>query len=599
MPEQKRLIIRGVLSSLLLLSSLSTMTTATSLRAGSKLPVGFDYEINQDRLLKHAIKVERSHLRSRKLEGGEDQQEADNEGENEGQQENNNNENDNNNNENQNENQNENENNDQNQEQEQDNEQEQQNEQDQQNDNNDEDQEQQNEAEENQEENNQENNQEQNGEEEDQEAEADENDDAAQNDDQVDGDAEEEDTQINFLKCVALTIEPNIMDIEGMLENGEIDEDEAAELEKKYIKEMTSSLNTQESVVFFTYGNGEDDEDREVFMVGINDWIAASTEYDETCNAIDEDDVDIVFAKIPSFMKSPVEEYSDHVWYSGFNCKADGTGFKPQLFLDESCTIFSPNMNDYYPFRKATEEYSTEVASDLTKYMIQDANDSISYTQDCDGSDFCNNVLEKSVELATCEAAAGRRKLASYQLENDMASEIGDACPSIQTAFSIDQEYEFTVDDLESLVSFWSNTFNGGQESDHRSLVPGTNDIWIALLGIFAFLCVASSLVVSRTKTSKRRHSKTPSVDTDEDSLASKKEPLVIKRVHPLGDGAPNSDSDLLQSFSAIECTLSKKVRRKHSETPEKRKSRTTQFRSFLKNSLSNTSSTSKGLSVD
>ena len=573
------------------------------LRAGSQM--------DQARLLKHAIKVETTHLRSRKLEG--DQQEGQDEGQNEGQQDNNNNEN---NNENENQNQNENQNDkDQNQEQnneqnqdqdqEQNNDQEQENEQQQENQNEDEqNQDNDGDQEQNQEENDEEGNQEQN--EDAQEA----NDDAAQVDDQVEQDAQEEEGgefQINFLKCVALTIEPNVMDVEGMLANGEIDEDEAAELKTKYITEMTSSLNTQESVVFFTKGNNDDDdddEDREVFMVGINDWIASSSGYDQTCNAIDEDDVDTIFSKIPSVMNSQVGEYSDHVWYSGFNCKADGSGFKPQLFLDETCTTFSPSMNHYYPFRKATETYSTEVASDQTKYMIEGANNSIYNSQNCNESNFCDNVLEKSVELATCEEADGRRRhLASYQLDYDMAGNIGDACPSIQTAFSIDQEYEFSAEDLESLVKYWSNTGNGGQESDRRSLIPGTNDIWIFLVGIIAFLCIASSLFVSRNKSPSRRLSKNSNLDTDDDTVESKKVPLVIKRVQPLGVDA--SESDLNHSMSAIECTLSKKKRKDMSElgreprNREPRKTNTHKFRSFLKNSLSNTSSTSKGLSVD
>ena len=222
-----------------------------------------------------------------------------------------------------------------------------------------------------------------------------------------------------------------------MVENGEIDEDEATELKQTSITEMTANLNTQESVVFFTYGNGPNDEDRAVYMIGINDWIAASSGYDQTCNALDQDDVTTVFSKVGQ--KQSVAEYSDHVWYSGFNCKADGTGFKPQLFLDETCTTFSPTLNQYYPFRKATEStgYLTEVSSDLTQYMTEDANDSIANAQYCEDSEFCEKVFDKSVELATCEEAKERRHLASYQLENDVASNIDDACPSIQGDTSI------------------------------------------------------------------------------------------------------------------------------------------------------------------
>ena len=455
----------------------------------------------------------------------------------------------------------------------------------------------------------------------------------AQNDDQAE--AEDQEAQISFFKCVALTIEPNIMDVEAMLENGEIDEDEAAELENSYVTEMTSDLNTQESIVFFTYGYGDEDENRDVYMTGINDWIAASSGYDETCNALDEDDVEQIFSKVPSFLGSSVEAYSDHSWYSGFNCKADGTGFKPQMFLDESCTTSSRTMNQYYPFRKATESYSMQVESDLTKYMISDASDSISYSQYCDESEFCNKVMEKSVALLTCEAGEAeanneeaeeegqddekqedqgdgqqegqqegqqqgqgegqRRKLTSYQLEYDMASKIGDACPSIQTAFSIDQEYDFSVDDLEELITYWSNTKNGGQDSDRRSLVPGANAAWVITVSLLAILCIGSSLVVSRNKCQPPQILKrTSSMDTD-DTADSKKEPLVMKRVkRPIvTSDIPHGGSEIEQSFSAIECTLSKKKqkpKKKVSEKNDKRKTKTNQFRQFLKKSVSSIS---------
>ena len=568
--EQKRFII--VALSLILLSSLPTMATGTSLRAAERLSGannsrrrrlgtvldGFDQQIDQTRLLKHAIKVESNHLRSRKLEEGGNEQEGENEGENEGNQDENEND-----------------------EQEQQNEDE--NSQDQEDDANEEDNEEENDSEESEEE----------GEEEEEE----EDEEAAEEEEQE----ENAEHQINFLKCVALTIEPNVMDVDSMLENGEIDEDEAAELESKYITEMTSDLNTQESVVFFTYGNGEDDEDREVFMIGISDWIAASSGYGETCNVLDEDDVGKIFSKIPSIFRAPAEAYSDNLWYSGFNCKADGTGFKSHLFLDESCTTFSRTLNQYYPFRKSNEDYSTEVASDLTKYMIQDASNSVNYAQYCEDSDFCGNVFENSVGLATCEVEEEdeeerRRNLASYQLDYDMASNIGDACPSIQTAFSIDQEYDFSAADLEALVIFWSNTVNGGQDSDRRSLIPGINDAWLFLMGLLAILCIGSSLCVSRTKVGSILQ--TSSTDTD-DTIDSKKEPLVMKRVKPIVSKIPQGASEIEQSFSAIECTLSKKKRKKASEQTEKRKTKTNQFRHFLKKSVSNASSSSIPLSVE
>ena len=544
--EQKRSL--KVALSLLLLSSFAAMSE------GNAFSVGDQQQVDHIQILKHAIKVDsKNHLRSRKLEGGANEGEGEQQGE---QQQN-----------------------------------------DQQN-------EEQNEVNEEQEEgqqNEQENEEEQDNGEEYQEE--------VQYDDQY------RSPQIDFFKCVALSIEPDVVDVETMLANGEIDDDQAAQLENTYITELLPDLNTQESVVFFTYGYGEGDENREVYMVSINDWIAASSGYEQTCNVLDEDDAEQAISQAPSSLKSQIEAQSNLMWYSGFNCKADGSGFKPQLFLDETCTTFSRTMNKFYPFRKA-KNGSTEVTSDMTKYMIQDAGDSVTYSQYCDESEFCGNVLKDSVSFIDCEGeeaekeeaqeegaqdAEGeggeRRQLTTYQLEYDMASDIGDACPYIQSVFSIDQDYDFLVDDLEAIVNHWSNTVNGRQDSDRRSLVPGANEVWVYLVGILAILCIGSSLVVSRSKCQPRLMLKTSGSDTD-DTVDSKREPLVIKRTLRK---LPRETSDIEQSFSAIECTLSKKKqrpRRNAEQSVEKRKtkSKSKPIRQFLKKSAS---SMSNGISVE
>jgi hypothetical protein len=616
MLDQKRLMICAL--SLLLVFSLVSMTAGTALRAGGDSAFS---KMDTAQLLRHATKVEKNYLRSRMLEdnngsndGEEDNNEEDNENENENSQD---------------------------EEEDADDE----NEEEEDRDDNEEDEEaEEEEAEEAEEEENKE-----------EDAEEEENDDAqkeedeAQNDDEEEANEEEADEEeeqeaesadqeephIDFLKCVAMTIEPNVVDVDAMLENGEIDEDEAAEIKTKYITEMKSNLNTQESIVFFTFGNGPDDEDRELFMVSINDWIAASSGYDQTCNAVDEDDVEAVFSKLPFLvkssmvhLKSTVTQYSNHAWYSGFNCKADGTGFKPQLFLDETCNTFSPTLNQYYPFRKATtENNSTQINSDFTKYMIENANDSVQNSQYCDESEFCDYVFKKSVELATCEAGDEgedksedeegdenededrdedgdededdkRRNLAaSYQLEYDAASNIEDACPSIQGAFNINEEYEFSIDEIEKVLFLYSNTRNGGQESDRRSIIPGTNNGWLHVVGLLAAVFIATFLCQSRTKNPFLE--KSSSHDTDDtDGSDTKREPLVDKTSAsmPLSASDSASEPDVQTAFSAIECTLQKKKEMKKSE---KRKSKTTQFRQYLKNSSKSIKSTSTCLSVE
>jgi len=391
---------------------------------------------------------------------------------------------------------------------------------------------------------------------------------------EVDEEDEDQEPQINFLKCTAFTVEPNVVDTYQMVQNGEIDDDEAAKIEKAFITEMTSKLNTQESVVFFTYGNGANDEDQGVYMININDWITASYGYDQICHGIDQDDVDYIFSKIPSF--SSAKKYFEHAWYAGFNCNADGTGFKAQLFLDNTCNTFSPALNEYYPFKsannenRAAQDYSTRVASDLTKYMVQNVNNVIGNPQYCEDSEFCDNVFESSVEVVTCVDADQHRELASYQIENDVASSIQDACPSIQAAMSIDDQYEYSSDELKEMVFSWSNTVDGGQEADRKPSIGGSNPLWLYLAGLIAVGTIMAYCIFSTKK--RTRKNKKSSIDS-ENSFESKKVPLVdrsTRQQHRLR----HSESDIVEDLSAIECTVAEKRKSRRKSRTSSRDSR-------------------------
>eukprot|EP00536_Pseudo-nitzschia_multiseries_P002786 jgi/Psemu1/184328/e_gw1.38.21.1 len=355
-----------------------------------------------------------------------------------------------------------------------------------------------------------------------------------------------------------------------MVQNGEINEDEATEIENTYITEMTSKLNTQESVVFFTYGNGRNDENQELYMVSIDDWITASYGYDQVCHAIDQDDVDYIFSKIPSF--SSVKKYSEHKWYSGFNCNSDGSGLKTHLFLDNNCKTFSPTINEYYPFKSTTNEnranqdYSTRVSSDLTRYMTQNVNNVIENSQYCEESKFCEKVFENSVEATTCEGNDKNRyrKLASYQIENEVASSIQDACPSIQTALGMDDEYEYSSYEMKEVLLLWSNVEDGGQEPDRKQQqdILGSNYLWLYLAGLLAVGSI-TAYCLCRTKRKQKYR-----VDTDDSGYKARKEPLVDK------SGVRRSESDIVEDLSAIECTVSEKRSRRKSSRSKTRESR-------------------------
>jgi len=419
-----------------------------------------------------------------------------------------------------------------------------------------------------------------------------------ENDNVEEEDSEDQEPQINFVKCAAFTIEPNIVDVDEMIENGEINDDETAQIENEYVTKMTSKLNTQESIVYFTLGNGQNDDDRELYMININDWITSSYGYDKICTQIDQNDVDMVFSIIPSFSSSPIKQYSEHAWYAGFNCKADGSGFKTQLFLDDTCTTFSPTLNEYYPFKSSTNEnranqdYSTQVASDLTKYMIQKINNIIENSQYCDESEFCDDVLENSVDLVTClkngeeaeddncdcndgdddkegeeaedcDCRRRRRNLASYQLSYDETSNVKDACQSIQVALSIDQ-YEYTDVEAEEIVLLWSNIKNGGQESDRTSGSGLFNNYWYYLAGLLVVGCVVTCLNLRMNKFGRSREKSSNNSDDNP-----KNRPLIIK------SQVKSGESDIIcEDLSAVECQMTNKERRRKSRRSSRSTSR-------------------------
>ncbi|KAG7374834.1 hypothetical protein IV203_013929 [Nitzschia inconspicua] len=237
-------------------------------------------------------------------------------------------------------------------------------------------------------------------------------------DDDDDEEEEEDDLlQLRFLKCGAFTIEPN---------------DE----------EVTGYLATQESIVFFTVGYGDDDYERELYMTTLENWVRASTGYQDVCHKMDEDDVNTIFSTITD--TTFAELYAEHAWYSGFNCLENGYGFGSQLFLNEECTTYAPVMSNYYPFPEGTVieaaaegddvaeeeeqdenannvDYTYRVASDLTPYMIQNADYFLENTHYCERKEggegeeqeedqeaamqdieFCENIFGVSVDVVTC-----------------------------------------------------------------------------------------------------------------------------------------------------------------------------------------------------
>jgi hypothetical protein len=470
--------------------------------------------------------------------------------------------------------------------------------------------------------------------EDDEEEEAEEDEDN-ENEDEADEEEEEEDQepQINFLKCAAFTVEPNIVDVDEMLEYGEISDDEVEQIENSYVTKMTSNFNTQESIVFFTLGNGQNDEDRELYMININDWITASYGYNKICNAIDQNDVSTVFSTIPNFASASIKQYSNHAWYAGFNCKADGTGFKPQLFLDDTCTTFSPTLNEYYPFKSSSsttnanqnaQDYSTQVASDLTRYMVQKINNVIENSQYCDESEFCDNVLETSVDLVTClkngeeandddeadddencdcnddgededcdcrrrlRTTRQQRNLDSYQLSYDEASNVQDACTSIQTAMSLDQ-YEYTDLEAEERISLWSNIKNGGQQADRSSSSGVNNAYWLYIGGLLVAGCIAIFLVLRMKNFEMQRFGKS-CLDSDDNP---KNEPLCGSESQVRSYETDNTCED----HSAVECQMTQKERRRKarkSSSSTRSKSSSSRGRSRLRGFKKTKSSSSR-----
>jgi hypothetical protein len=231
--------------------------------------------------------------------------------------------------------------------------------------------------------------------------------------------------QLDFYRCASFTAQPNN-------------------------EEVTEYLAFQESIVFFLVGYGENDEERELFMTTLENWIAASTGYDNVCHQLDENDVDTIFSTISD--QTFVDTYAQHAWYSGFNCLEDGSGFGTQLFLNEECTTYAPTMSNYYPFpegtvfeaaeeeegeegeegeeeaqqdQQANVDYSYRVSSDMTPYMLQNAEYFLQTTHYCEeregeqeqgeegenqqeavaqDMEFCEKLFGVSVDVITCVA---------------------------------------------------------------------------------------------------------------------------------------------------------------------------------------------------
>jgi hypothetical protein len=379
-----------------------------------------------------------------------------------------------------------------------------------------------------------------------------------------------------------------------MLEAGELNEDEAEEWRSLYITEVTDYLATQESIVFFTVGYGENDEERQLYMTHLDNWIRASMGYEEVCHQLDEGDVETIFSTISD--ETFVNLYGSHVWYSGFNCLEDGSGFGSQLFLDGNCDTYAPTMSNYYPFPEGTQmaaaeddanggdqanvDYSNRVASDMTPYMIQNADyflQSVHYCEEVEGAnneeggddnearqdiEFCENLFEVSVDVVTCnlygeegndnqeqncecaeeeEAAEdegdmeeeGGRKMRrrneececaqqadnGYQVNYDEIGDVQASCSSIRNVLQIDAD-TFNGVSAEYVVSLWNNVKDGHQPTSAQS--GNRNKVWI--LGIVVVAIVAVLAMIAFV--SRKGKNKT-------ESECSKIEPLVNSSSRP------------------------------------------------------------------
>jgi hypothetical protein len=118
--------------------------------------------------------------------------------------------------------------------------------------------------------------------------------------------------------------------------------------------------------------------------------------------------------------------YSGYGWYFGFNCNNYGTGFESELFLDDSCTIYSPRMKNYYPING-----NVRVGSDMTSYMMQNADYFLQNPQYCEGEGvdgkFCENVLGGSVDVITC-ARYGQEPEEGWEGQYENAANQQQAC---------------------------------------------------------------------------------------------------------------------------------------------------------------------------
>jgi hypothetical protein len=370
--------------------------------------------------------------------------------------------------------------------------------------------------------------------------------------------------------------------VDAMVEAGELNEDEAEEWRALYITEVTDYLATQESIVFFTVGYGQNDEDRHLYMTHLDNWVRASMGYEQVCHQLDEGDVDTIFSTISD--ETFVDLYGAHVWYSGFNCLQDGSGFSSQLFLDGNCDTYAPTMSNYYPFPDGTQmaaaqddaqgnvDYSNRVASDFTPYMIQNADyflQNIHYCEEVEGGNnggddiqFCEKLFEVSVDVVTCSLygeegnenqqqqcdcadeeeeaqdegdaeGEGERKQRrrneececdqqadnGYQINYDEIGDVEASCSSIRNVLQIDPD-TFTSANAEYVVASWNNVKDGHQPTSTQSNQNKT--AWIIALVVVGVVAVIAMIAF----VSRRGKNKT-------EVEASKIEPLVSSANKP------------------------------------------------------------------
>ena len=140
-----------------------------------------------------------------------------------------------------------------------------------------------------------------------------------------------------------------------------------------------------------------------------------------------------------------------------------------------------------------------------------------------------------------------------------------------------DEDYEYSNYEIEELVSLWSNTVNGGQESDRKTSSSGTSSLWLYLASLVAVGSIAIWLILRMKNRTRKKNS---SLDSDDNSDAkARKEPLVDR------SSLRQSESDIVEDLSAVECHVTQKERRKSSRSSSKSKSKSRRLRGLRKKS--------------